>query len=113
LAFVSDGRQVKDGLSLVVAADTSLVTRRRLVFAATLPAFASKVGGYPKMGRSHMDYVMPFLATDGRVYMNRFVGDFAFHPEFTKVQRALLVKDAGALLLDADTAGFWQDSLLS
>lgn len=113
LAFVSDGRQVKDGLSLVVASDQVLTLRRSIQFTSVLPSLATKAGGFPKMGRNRLDYKIPMLAADGRIYLNRVVVDVVSHPEFTRANRILMVKDTGALVLDADTAGFFSDSLLS
>lgn len=111
LAFAPDGRRVNDGLSLVVTADTNLATRRSLSMRSTLPALPASPTTFAKLGRCFAVYKVPFLASDGKLYIQAQKIETAFHPEFTL--KANVISDLGALMLDADTTQFWINSLLT
>lgn len=111
LTFTSDGRAVNDGVSLVVTADTNLLTRRSLVARAILPALPSKAGEYAKLGRNSVVYKVPFIAADGKLYTQSVRIEMAFHPEYTG--KNTVIGDAAAFVADSDFTSFWQSSVLS
>lgn len=111
LAFAPDGRKINDGLSLVVTADTNLATRRSLAMRSTLPALPANANSFAKLGRCYATYRVPFIASDGKLYIQVQKVETAFHPEFTG--KATVITDVGALLLDADVVQFWNNSLLT
>lgn len=110
VALVPDGRVVTNGLSLVVAGDTNLVTRRGLVFTALLPAMPVSSSAFARLGRNACKMSIPYLALDGKLYNQTVRIEGAFHPEYTGKNTAML--DVAALVADADFTGFWQSSLL-
>jgi hypothetical protein len=111
LTFTGDGRAVTDGLSLVVAADTNLLTRRSLTVRATLPALPSKAGEYAKLGRNSLVYKVPFIAADGKLYTQSVRVEMAFHPEYAG--KNTVIADTAAFVADADFTAFWQSSILA
>lgn len=111
LTLATDGRQVTNGLSTIVTADTNLLTRRSIVFQATLPALPTSVGAYGKLGRNTAKYVIPFLAADGKLYTQTVRIEVAFHAEYTGKNTA--IADIAALVSDTDFVSFWQSSLLT
>lgn len=113
LTFVSDGRQISDGLSLVVAADTNLVLRRTLLARATLPTVPAKVGDYARLGRAALTYGIPFLAADGKLYKQTVKIEMAFHSEYASANKNVVIADSAAFIADADFLTFWQSLLLS
>lgn len=111
LTFTGDGRAVNDGISLVVTADTNLLTRRSLVARAIMPALPAKAGEYAKLGRNSVVYKIPFVAADGKLYTQSVRIEMAFHPEYTAKNTA--IADTAAFVADADFTAFWQSSILS
>lgn len=111
LTFTSDGRAINDGISLVVAADTNLLTRRSLVARAVLPALPAKAGEYAKLGRNSVVYKVPFIAADGKLYTQSVRIEMAFHPEYSS--KNTVIADAAAFIADADFTSFWQSSILT
>lgn len=110
LTLVPDGRVVSNGLSLVVSGDTNLLTRRGFVFTSTLPALPTSVGAYAKLGRNTCKQVIPFIAADGKLYLQTVRVETGFHSEYTGKNAA--IADVAAIVSDADFTGFWQSSLL-
>lgn len=113
LTFVPDGRAVSNGLSLVVQADTNLLTRRQLTLRATLPAAPARAGDYAKLGRCSAVLKIPFIASDGKLYLQTVKVDTAFHAEYAQASKNAAINDGAALLADSDFANFWQSSLLT
>lgn len=111
VTLVPDGRVVKNGLSLVVAADTNLLTRRGFTFVATLPAMPVSTGAYAKLGRTSLKEVIPYLAVDGKLYLQTVRIETAFHSEYTG--KNVAIADAAAFVSDSDFTSFWQSSLLT
>lgn len=111
LAFTPDGRAVDNGISLVVVADTNLATRRSLTMRATLPALAANPSSYAKLGRNYASLKIPFIASDGKLYVQVQRIETSFHPEYTG--KAAAIVDLGALLVDSDVTAFWNNSLLT
>lgn len=111
VTLVPDGRVVKNGISLVVAADTNLLTRRGIILTSTLPAMPVSTGAYAKLGRNSLKQVVPFVAADGKLYLQTVRIETAFHSEYTLKNTA--IGDAAAFVSDADFVSFWQSSLLT
>jgi len=111
VTLVPDGRVVKNGLSLVVAADTNLLLRRGFTLVTTLPAMPVSTGAYAKLGRNSLKEVIPFLAADGKLYLQSVRIETAFHSEYTLKNTA--IADAAAFVSDSDFTSFWQSSLLT
>lgn len=111
VTLVPDGRVVSNGLSLVVSGDTNLLTRRGFVFVSTLPALPAAVGAYAKLGRNSLKNTIPFIAADGKLYIQTVRVETAFHSEYTGKNTA--IADVAAFVADSDFAGFWQSSLLT
>jgi hypothetical protein len=111
VTFVPDGKTVQDGISLVVAADTNLLTRRSLTARAVLPALPAKTGDFAKLGRNSLVYKVPFVAADGKLYLQTVRIEMAFHAEYTG--KNTVINDATAFIADSDFANFWQSSLTS
>lgn len=111
LAFVPDGRSVPNGLSLVVSSDTNLATRRTLAARATLPALPASSSSFAKLGRNELVYKVPFLATDGRLYIQTIRISTGFHADYTA--KDVRLGEAVGLLADSDFADFWTKSLLA
>jgi len=110
LTLALDGRSVANGLSCVVAGDTNLLTRRGLVFQATLPALPATVGAYAKLGRNSVKYTIPYVALDGKLYTQVVRVETSFHAEYTGKNTA--IADIAGLVSDSDFTNFWQQSLL-
>jgi len=110
MTLAPDGRVVKNGLSLVVSADSNLLTRRGFVFTATLPAMPASPGAYAKLARNSVVHRIPFVAADGKLYIQSIRVEGAFHSEYTGKNTAY--NDVAALVSDSDFSGFWQSSLL-
>jgi hypothetical protein len=97
---------------LVVVADDDLVTRRSVIARATLPKLP--VGtGYATLGRNTLTYKVPFVASDGRLYIQSVKIEAAFHPEYEQASKESVIQDAPAFLVDSDFTSFWHDSLLA
>lgn len=111
LTLALDGRSISNGVSTVVSADTNLVTRRSVVFQATLPALPVTVGAYAKLGRNTAKYTIPFIAADGKLYTQTVRVETAFHSEYTGKNTA--IADIAAFVSDSDFTSFWQQSLLT
>lgn len=111
LTFALDGRSVKDGISLVVPADTNLITRRSLECRAIMPALAATASSFAKLGRNYLSYRVPFVAADGKLYLQHVQVQTSFHAEYTGKNTVL--NDATAFLADSDFANFWQSSILT
>jgi hypothetical protein len=78
---------------------------------STLPALPANANSYAKLGRCYAAYKVPFIASDGKLYVQVQKIETAFHPEYSG--KAGVITDLGALLLDADTTQFWNNSLLT
>jgi len=104
LAFSYDGVQRANGVNLIVAADTNLLTRRSAFFQASLPAPATKVGGYARLARCMVTYHVPFLAADGKLYDQTFKVSCNRHPEYTTEAAARGI--LGELLEATGTSSF-------
>lgn len=113
LTFVPDGRQISDGLSLVVAADAVLTTRRTLLARAVLPTVPAKVGDFARLGRSTLTYRIPFIAGDGKLYAQSIKLEAAFHSEYNSALKNTALADSAAFFADSDFTAFWQSLLLS
>lgn len=113
VTFVPDGRQVSDGVSLVVAADTNLLTRRTLVAKATLPALPANANAYAKLQRGVLTYKIPMIAADGKLYQQTVAINTSFHPETTDSAKAVILTESVSFLADADFLNFWKLGLLS
>lgn len=113
LSFVPDGRQIVDGTSLVVVADTNLVTRRTLLARATLPTVPQKVGDYARLGRATLTYRIPFIASDGKLYAQSVKLEAAFHSEYNLTLKNTALTDGAAFFADSDFTAFWQSLLVS
>lgn len=113
LAFTPDGRAIPDGVNLVVLADTNLVLRRSLAARATMPALPTKTGDYARLGRAHLTYLVPFIASDGKLYKQPVKIEMGFHPEYTDANKAAVINDATAFLADTDFANFWRYLVLN
>lgn len=111
LTFAMDGRSVKDGISLVVPADTILTTRRSLEARAILPAMAVNANSYAKLGRNSLAYRVPYMAADGKLYYQHVKIECTFHAEYTGKNTVL--NEAIAFLADSDFAQFWQNSIVT
>lgn len=111
VTLVSDGRQISNGVSLVVSGDTDLITRRSLQFVATLPALAVNSAAFAKLGRNSVRYAIPFIADDGKLYTQIVRIETSFHSEYTA--KATAVADIAALVSDSDFTDFWTKSLLT
>lgn len=111
LTFAPDGRSVKDGISLVVPADTNLILRRSLECRAILPALASSSATYAKLGRNTLSYRIPFVAADGKLYLQHIKIETSFHAEYGGKNGAL--SDATAFFGDSDFTSFWQSSIVT
>lgn len=111
VTLVPDGRVIKNGLSLVVSGDTNLLTRRSVQAVATLPALPASSGAYAKLGRNSMKYSVPFVAADGKLYIQTVRIETAFHAEYTG--KATAIQDIAALSQDSDFTSFWTSALLT
>jgi len=111
VTLVPDGRQVTNGLSLVVSGDVNLLTRRGIVVTTTLPALPATSGAYAKLGRNALKYSIPFIAADGKLYTQTVRIETAFHSEYSSKNTA--IADIAALVSDSDFTAFWQSSLLT
>lgn len=111
VTLVPDGRKTANGVSLVVAGDTNLLTRRSIQCATTLPALPAGTGAYAKMGRNSMRYAIPFVAADGKLYTQIVRIETSFHAEYTL--KATAIADIAALTSDSDFTDFWTKSLLT
>lgn len=111
VTLAPDGRAIINGLSLVVTADTSLLTRRSVIARATMPALAPSAGAFARMGKTSLVYTIPYLAADGKIYSQSVKIDASFHPEYTG--KAVVIGDIAALTADSDFASFWLSSLLT
>lgn len=111
LTLALDGRVVQNGISTIVTADTNLLTRRSMTFAASLPALPVTVGAYGKLGRNIAKYQIPFIAEDGKLYTQTIRIETAFHAEYSDKNTA--IADIAALVSDSDFTAFWQSSLLT
>lgn len=112
LVFASDGRNVPDGVSFVVLADTNLLTRRSLRMRSIMPAAAVRTGDMAKMGRQLLTLYIPFTAADGRTYVQPQKVESAFHPEYGAASKLQVVTDLASLLVDSELLTFWQSSVL-
>lgn len=111
VTLAPDGRQITNGVSLIVTGDTNLLTRRGLVLQATLPALPATSGAYARLGRNSAKYTLPFIAADGKLYTQTVRVETAFHAEYSLKNTA--IGDIAALVADSDFTAFWQQSLLS
>lgn len=111
VAFTPDGRSVANGVSLVVSADTNLVTRRSLELRTVLPAYPASSNAFARMGKNTMLFRCPFIAPDGKLYTQPIRIEASFHPDYA--QKAARMSEAIALLADSDFSDFWANSLLS
>jgi hypothetical protein len=111
LTLALDGRVVQNGISTIITADTNLLTRRGIVFAASLPTLPATVGAYAKLGRNTAKYSIPFIAEDGKLYTQTVRIETAFHAEYSDKNTA--IADIAALVSDSDFTAFWQSSLLT
>lgn len=111
LTLVADGRTMANGISTVVAADSNLLTRRSLVFSATMPALPANANAFAKLGRNSLKYYVPFIAADGKLYTQSVRIETAFHAEYTG--KNVCIADIAALVSDSDFTSFWQQSLLT
>lgn len=111
LTFGPDGRSVKDGISLVVPADTNLITRRSLECRAIMPGLAASSAAFAKLGRNFMSYRVPYVAADGKLYLQHVQIQTSFHADYS--DKNTILGDAIALLADSDFADFWQKSILT
>lgn len=111
LTLALDGRPVQNGVSLVVTADNNLLTRRSIIAQATLPALAQSPAAYAKLGRNDFQYRVPFIAADGKLYVQTVRIATAFHAEFPG--RNTAIADIAAFVSDSDFTPFWQNSLLT
>lgn len=109
--LAADGRQVKNGVSLIVTGDTNLLTRRSLQCTATLPALPANSGSYAKLGRNSIRYAIPFVAADGKLYTQLVRIETSFHSEYSG--KATAIADIAALTQDSDFTDFWTKSLLT
>lgn len=110
LTFAPDGRTVKDGVSLVVPADTNLILRRSLECKAIMPALAPSSTQFAKLGRTSLAYRVPFIAADGKLYLQHVKIEATFHSEYTA--KATVMGDAIAFLADSDFSAFWLTSIV-
>lgn len=113
LAFIPDGRLVPSGVSLVVSADTDLVTRRQLTLRATLPAMSGSANGYARLGRNTAVYRVPYIADDGKLYVQTVRLETAFHAQYAQADKELILSDAIAILADSDFSDFWKKAILA
>jgi len=111
LTLANDGRVVQNGISTIITNDTNLLTRRSMIFTATLPGMPPSVGAYAKLGRNTARYTIPFLAADGKLYTQTVRVETAFHAEYTGKNTA--IADIAAMVSDSDFTAFWQSSLLT
>jgi hypothetical protein len=111
LTIVLDGKSVSNGISTVVAADTNLLTRRSMIFTATLPALPANANAYAKLGRNSLRYLVPFIAADGKLYTQSVRIETAFHAEYS--DKNTVIADIAALVSDSDFTSFWQQSILT
>jgi hypothetical protein len=108
-----DGRFVANGLNLVVTDDVNLITRRSLVCVATPPGLAPNDSSYAKLRRNRVHYKIPFIANDGKLYMQTVKVESAFHAEETAANVAKHHSIGAASLLDSDFTDFWANQLRS
>lgn len=111
LTLTPSGRAISNGIELVVASDSSLLARRSVEFKVSLPALPPSSNGYAKMGRRGVVYRVPYVAADGRLYVQTLRIEAAFHADDARQNG--LIADGAALLVDSDFTGFWQKLLLS
>lgn len=111
VTLASDGRSVVNGISTIVTGDTNLLTRRSVIFQASMPALPANVNAFGKLGRNTMKYSIPFIAADGKLYTQTVRIEAAFHPEYTLKNTA--IADIAAFVSDSDFTSFWQSSLLT
>lgn len=111
VTLVPDGRVVANGLSLVVSGDTNLLTRRGIQAVTTLPALPAAAGAYAKLSRNSLRYSIPFVAADGKLYVQIVRIETSFHAEYSA--KATAIADIAALVSDSDFSGFWTSSLLT
>jgi len=113
LALVPDGRAVADGLSLVVSADTNLVTRRGVNLRSIMPTIPAKASDYARLGKNSLVYRIPFLASDGKLYIQSVRIEMAFHSEYPSATKNVVIADGAAFIADSDFTNFWQSSILT
>lgn len=111
LTFAPDGRTVKDGISLVVPADSNLILRRSLECKAILPALAPTASSFARLGRNTLSYRVPFVAADGKLYLQHVKIETTFHAEYTG--KNTVINDATAFFGDSDFTAFWQTSVVT
>lgn len=111
LTLVADGRTMANGISTVVAADSNLLTRRSLVWTASMPALPANANAFAKLGRNVLKMYIPFIAADGKLYTQSVRVETAFHAEYSGKNTA--IADIAALVSDSDFTSFWQQSLLT
>jgi hypothetical protein len=111
VTLANDGRKVTNGVSLIVAGDTNLLTRRTVQAVATLPALPASSGAYAKLGRNSLRYAIPFVAADGKLYTQIVRIETSFHAEYSG--KAVAIADIAALVSDSDFTDFWTKSLLT
>lgn len=113
LAFIPDGRSVPNGVSLVVSTDTNLITRRQLVCRATLPGMPGSANAYARLGRNTAVYRVPFIASDGKLYIQTTKLETAFHAEYPAEDKNATLSEMIAIAADSDFVDFWASSILS
>ena len=112
LTLTPDGRDGANSVSLVVVSDEDLITRRTVTARATMPPLTVN-DRYARLARNQLTYKIPFIASDGRLYIQPCRLETAFHPEYTQANKEAVINDLPAFLADSDFLLFWQDSLLS
>ena len=109
--LVPDGSKQDMGARFVISSDTNLLTRRTVLFKVSPPALAPNSASFAKLGRRSLAYRVPFIAADGKLYLQPVNIEAAFHAEYTSSNARLL--DAVAMVLDSDFGPFWSSLLLS
>lgn len=109
--LVPDGSQQTSGVRLVVSGDTAVLTRRSVLFKVSYPQLAPNSASYAKLGRRSLAYRVPFIASDGKLYVQPINIEAAFHAEYAGSSVRLV--EAAAMVLDTDFGPFWSSLLLS